>query len=42
MKTTDIRRTRRFPNTFRFNGELTVLNDDSEFEKSFREIHPPE
>ena len=42
IKKTDIRRARRFANTFRFIDDLTALNDGGEFERSFREIYPPE
>ena len=41
-KKNDIRRARRFANTFRFIDDLTALNDGGEFERSFREIYPPE
>ena len=42
IKKTDIGRARRFANTFRFIDDLTALNDGGEFEKSFKEIYPPE
>ena len=40
IKKTDIRRARRFVNTFKFCDDLTVLNDGGKFERSFREIYP--
>ena len=42
IKKTDIRRARRFVNTFRSIHDLKVLNDRGEFEKKIKEIDPPE
>lgn len=42
IKKTDIRRAKRFSNTFRFINDLKVLNDDGDFERSFRKIYSPE
>ena len=39
-KSTDIRRARRFANTFGFTDDLTVLIDVGAFEKSSNEIFP--
>ena len=39
-KKTDIRRARRFANTFRFIDDFTFLNDGGEFKRSFRQIYP--
>lgn len=38
----DIRRARRFANTFRFIDDLSALNDGGEFERCFKEIYPIE
>lgn len=42
IKKTDIRRARRFSNTFRFVNDLKVLSDDGDFERSFKKINSPE
>ena len=39
---TDPERARRLRHFFRFIDDLIAINDDGEFEKSFREIYPPE
>ena len=41
-KKLDYGRARRFLNTFRFIDDLIAANDYGEFERSFREIYPPE
>ena len=38
----DLRRARRFGNTFRFIDDLNALNDGGEFERCYHEIYPPE
>lgn len=40
-KRSDIRRASRFANLFRFNDDLTLLNNNTEFEESFKKIFPP-
>ena len=42
VKKSNIQRARRFCNTFRFIDDLFAINDHGEFERSFREIYPPE
>ena len=37
-KKTEVKRKRRFVNSFRFIDDLTALKDDDEFERSFREV----
>ena len=39
-KRSDIRRAGRFANLFRFNDDLTLLNNNTEFEESFKKIFP--
>ena len=41
-KKSDYARARRFLNTFRFIDDLIAANDYGEFERSFKEIYPPE
>ena len=41
-KKLDYARARRFLNTFRFIDDLIAANDYGEFERSFKEIYPPE
>ena len=41
-KKVDYGRARRFLNTFRFIDDLIAGNDHGEFERSFKEIYPPE
>ena len=38
----DLRRARRFGNTFRFIDDLNALNDGGEFERCYKDIYPPE
>ena len=42
LKKTDLKRARRFCNTFRFIDDLIAINDHDEFERNFLEIYPPE
>ena len=42
IQRTDLRRARRFSNTFRFIDDLNAINDGGEFQRSYREIYPPE
>ena len=42
VKKSDYGRVRRFLNTFRFIDDLIAANDYGEYEKSFKEIYPPE
>lgn len=41
IKKADIRRAGRFANTFTFIDGFAMSNYGSEFERSFRDIHPP-
>jgi len=41
-KKRDIRKARRFGSTFRFIDDLCAINDNSEFEKNFKDIYPEE
>ena len=38
----DIGRGKKFANTFRFIDDLIVVNDNGEFERSWKEIYPEE
>ena len=42
LKKSDIGRSRRYSNIFRFIGDLSAFNDGGEFEKSYRKIYPSE
>ena len=42
LKKIDLSRARRFGNVFRFIDDLNALNDNSEFERCYKEIYPPE
>ena len=42
VQRSDLRRARKFPNTFRFIDDLVAISDGGEFEKSFHEIYPAE
>ena len=42
IQRTDLRRARRFSNTFRFIDDLNAINDSGEFERSYLDIYPPE
>jgi len=42
VQRSDLRRARKFGNTFRFIDDLVAINDGGEFEKSFHEIYPAE
>ena len=42
VKKKDLFTARRFRNTFRFIDDLLAVNDDGEFERSFKDIYPPE
>ena len=42
VKKTDLPRARRLANVFRFIDDLIAINDGGEFERSFKEIYPPE
>jgi len=42
VKKKDIFTARKFRHTFRFIDDLVAINDDGEFEKSFKDIYPPE
>ena len=42
LKKVSLQRARKYSNCFRFIDDLFIINDDSEFERSFREIYPPE
>ena len=42
VQRTDLRRGRRFSNTFRFIDDLNAINDGGEFQSSYGEIYLPE
>ena len=42
LKKVSLQRARKYSNCFRFIDDLFIINDDGEFERSFREIYPPE
>ena len=42
IQRTDLRRARRFSNTFRFIDDLNAINDSGEFERSYLDIYPRE
>ena len=42
LKKVNLQRARKYSYTFRFIDDLFVINDDGEFERSFRDIYPPE
>ena len=42
LRKSDIKCATRFAHVFRFIDDLTAINDGEEFEKSCKEIYPPE
>ena len=42
VKKKDLFTARKFRNTFRFIDDLLAINDDGEFQRSFKDIYPPE
>ena len=42
LKKISLQRARKYSLSFRFIDDLFIINDDGEFERSYKEIYPPE